>query len=231
MLRVLDIETTGIDCSKDAVIEIASVDLTRDGITNEQQSFVNPDRSIPPASMAVHHIMDDDVRDAPSIADAITRFMGADHYVAHNAQFEQSFLEPMLGTNWVCTYKCALRVWPDLPSHSNQALRYQLGLAAPFGRDRHSIIAHRALGDCIVTAAIFMEISKKAKWPVILRWSQEPALKTVCDFGKHRGERFDAIPLDYLHWMRDKLTDDKDMQFTAAHWIADRANQLGKRTG
>jgi hypothetical protein len=25
---------------------------------------------------------------------------------------------------WICTYKCALRVWPDLDGHSNQELRY-----------------------------------------------------------------------------------------------------------
>jgi exodeoxyribonuclease X len=25
---------------------------------------------------------------------------------------------------WICSYKCALRVWPELDGHSNQELRY-----------------------------------------------------------------------------------------------------------
>lgn len=42
----------------------------------------------------------------------------------HNCEFEQSFLGKYLGeTTWICTYKCALRVWPHLISHSNQAPR------------------------------------------------------------------------------------------------------------
>ena len=43
---------------------------------------------------------------------------------AHNADFETKFFEPMLPV--ICTYKAALRVWPDAPSHSNGALRYWL---------------------------------------------------------------------------------------------------------
>ena len=36
-IRCIDIETTGIDPAKDAIVEIASVDLLRDGgITNQQ---------------------------------------------------------------------------------------------------------------------------------------------------------------------------------------------------
>ena len=154
--------------------------------------------------------------------DAISPFAGADYYVAHNAEFESGFLEPHLGSNWLCTYKCALRIWPDAVSHSNQALRYMLGLHAPFGRDRKSINPHRALDDCIVTAAIFLEITKRAKWPDILRWSSEPALQTRFTWGKHRGERWDAVPEDYLRWILDKLVDDKSAQFSAAYWLDQR---------
>jgi hypothetical protein len=57
------------------------------------------------------------------------------------------------------------------------------------------------LSDAIVTAAVFNEIAKHATWPEIVRWSREPALLSVFRFGKHRGERFDAVPEDYLRWI------------------------------
>jgi len=43
MVRVIDIETTGIDPAKDAIVEVASVDLTHEkAITNKQETLVRP---------------------------------------------------------------------------------------------------------------------------------------------------------------------------------------------
>ncbi|HEY1243901.1 MAG TPA: exonuclease domain-containing protein [Hyphomicrobiaceae bacterium] len=42
-VRVIDIETTGIDPTVDAIIEIASVDLLKDGaIANQRTALVRP---------------------------------------------------------------------------------------------------------------------------------------------------------------------------------------------
>jgi exodeoxyribonuclease X len=140
-VRCIDIETTGIDPATDAVVEIASVDLLR-------ETLVRPRVPIPPEASAVHHLIDADLVSAPSLEDVIDRFKGADAYVAHNSDFERSFLGDYLGqATWICTYKCALRVWPELTSHSNQALRYTLGLVNPHGIDRNSLNPHRALAD------------------------------------------------------------------------------------
>jgi DNA polymerase III epsilon subunit-like protein len=109
----------------------------------------------------------------------IDRFKGADAYVAHNCSFERSFLGPHLGdTMWVCTYKCALRVWPDLAAHGNQALRYHFGHVNPLGVDRARLVPHRALSDAIVTAANFFELVKHASWPELVRCSEETVLLT-----------------------------------------------------
>ena len=114
VVRVIDIETTGTDPVADAVIEVASVDVLADGtITNRQSTLVRPGIPIPPEASAVHHLIDEDLADAPPLMNAIHLFRVADAYVAHNADFEQSFLGPRLGeATWVCTYKCALRIWP-----------------------------------------------------------------------------------------------------------------------
>ena len=68
MIRVIDIETTGIDPDSDEILEIASVDMVRGGgITNPMNT------PIPPGASAVHHLIDEDVRNAPPLSEVIER--------------------------------------------------------------------------------------------------------------------------------------------------------------
>ena len=91
-VRCIDIETTGTDPARDAIVEIASVDLQHDNtITNFKQTLVNPGISVPAPTSAVHHLIDADLAGAPLLADAIDQFKGADAYIAHNCAFERSF--------------------------------------------------------------------------------------------------------------------------------------------
>jgi exodeoxyribonuclease X len=173
----------------------------------------------------VHHIVDEDVQNTPALGEVIDRFRGADYYVAHNCEFECSFFAAQgieLGP-WVCTYKCALRVWPELDGHSNQELRYALGRATPFpGIDRSTISPHRAPFDVVVTAAIFEELIKKARWSELVQWSGEPALHTKFHFGKYRGQRFEAIAAsdpDYLRWIVEKSEPEEGIKHSARHWL------------
>ena len=225
-VRIIDIETTGLDPNADAIIEIASVDLAKErdhiGVRNPLQTFVDPNRPIPPASSAIHHIIDEDLTGAPRLSDAIDQFKGADVYVGHNCEFEQGFLREHLGdVPWLCTFKCALRLWPDFPSHGNQALRYQLGLARPLSHPRDTISPHRASSDVIVTAAILVEAMQLAQWGQLLTWSEEPALHTKFTFGKHRGNRYDAH-LDYCEWIMTQQDMDVGVRFSAEYWLKQR---------
>jgi exodeoxyribonuclease X len=225
IVRCLDIETTGLHAATDAIVEIASVDLRSDGsIINTAETLVQPGMPVSPAASAIHHLIDADLKCAPALSDLVQRFVGADAYVAHNCSFEKSFLDGYIGQAvWVCTYKCALRVWPDLESYSSQALRYQLGLIDPLGIDRKTLVAHRALSDAIVTAAILVELLKHAGWNELLQWSEEPALLTILGFGKHRGQRFDAVPKNYLHWIADAPNSLRDeVRSSARYWLQQR---------
>ena len=61
IIRCLDIETTGLDPVSDAIIEIASVDLRRDGsIVSTTETLVHPGTPVSPAASAVHHLIDAD---------------------------------------------------------------------------------------------------------------------------------------------------------------------------
>jgi exodeoxyribonuclease X len=227
LIRVIDIETTGTDPGSDAIIEIASVDMVRGGgVSNPMHTLVRPSKPIPPGASAIHHIVDEDVRNAPVLAEVAGRFRGADVYVAHNCEFERSFFAAQgieLGP-WVCTYKCALRVWPHFDGHSNQELRYALGRATPFpGFERGSIAPHRAAFDVIVTAAIFEELIKVARWSELVQWSAEPALYTRFHFGKYRGRSYAevaATDADYLQWIIEKSELEAAIKHSARYWLA-----------
>jgi exodeoxyribonuclease X len=201
------------------------LNLREDGtIANQQSTLVRPGIPVPPESSAVHHLIDEDLAGAPPLMEVFELFKDADAYVAHNADFERSFLGPLLGdATWVCTYKAALRIWPDLPAHNSQALRYRLGLVNPFSIDRRTLSPHRALSDAIVTAAVFTEVLKHAKWGDLVQWSSEAALLSVLRFGKHRGERFDTVPADYLEWLAGGTHDMREqVRFSARYWLGRR---------
>ena len=84
---------------------------------------------------------------------------------------------------------------------------------------------NRALSDAIVTAAVFMEVTKHATWPELVRWSNEPALYTRLPFGKHRGERFDAVPEDYLRWIVEGQNElREEVKASARYWLDRRAS-------
>jgi exodeoxyribonuclease X len=76
-VRVIDIETTGTDPEADAIIEIASVDLLKDGtITNQRSTLVRPPIPVPPESSAIHHLIDEDLDFAPQLDDTLDRHVG-----------------------------------------------------------------------------------------------------------------------------------------------------------
>jgi len=43
---------------------------------------------------------------------------------------------------------------------------------------------------------------------------------TVLGFGKHRGQRFDAVPRDYLRWMAEAPNSlSETAKFSARYWL------------
>ncbi len=134
---------------------------------------------------------------SPSWLDAAPRVLRPDDtpiaaFAAHRAAFEQRWCDRLTaGQPWICTFKCALRVWPDAPSYSNQSLRYW---RKPKGLDRSAgLPAHRAGPDAYVTAHLLRDMIAVAGLPSLLAWSAEPALFARVPHGPERGQRFDAL--------------------------------------
>ncbi|MCK6641883.1 MAG: 3'-5' exonuclease [Bacteroidia bacterium] len=68
-LAFVDLETTGVNVASDRIIEIAILKLYPNGDRDSKCMKINPGRPIPPESTAIHHITDDDVKDAPLFKD------------------------------------------------------------------------------------------------------------------------------------------------------------------
>ena len=224
-IRIIDLETTGID-STDHVVEVGSVDLLPDGsIGKFQEYLIKPPCSIPAEARAVHHISDQDVAQANPWNTVCSTFF--DHgncsnliaFAAHNAAFDQQWLPPDLLGNLplICTYKAAVHIWPDAPRHTNQVLRYWLNLDMDRSlADR----AHRALPDAYVTAHLLRELLKHASIEELIGLTNEPALLPKVPFGKHRGQAWKDVPTDYLQWIIRQQDMNEDVAHTARHHLA-----------
>lgn len=220
IMRCIDFETTGLPTPDDkhAIVEIGWCDLADDFEVGEPQSILcNPGRPISHEAMAVHHITDEDVADAVGDASVLG---SPTYFVAHNADYERQFFTTSVPL--LCTYKVALRMWPDAPSHSLQFLRYHLGL--PVSREIASM-AHRAGPDAYVCAHLMRRIMNddRASIDDMVRWSSGHALLPRCPMGKHRGKKWEDVPTDYLDWIVNKAPDmDAAIKANAKHHLKAR---------
>lgn len=65
-LIFFDLETTGTNVTQDRIVELSFIKVYPDGHDEWKTRRINPEMPIPPASTAVHHITDEDVKDAPT---------------------------------------------------------------------------------------------------------------------------------------------------------------------
>jgi exodeoxyribonuclease X len=223
LARVIDIETTGVGPEAE-VIEFGAVDVShgagRPAVATAKTRLFRPLRGIPPETMAVHHITEADFApDDPPCDDALLRacVFGddvPDVLVAHNCEFERTFIPARVTGSlpWICTYKAALRAWPDAPRHSNQVLRYWLGLSLDHAL---AMPPHRAGPDAFVTAHLFAELLSVATVDQMIAWTAEPRAYPTVSFGKHRGSKWSDVPADYLQWMTRQADMEADAKWCA----------------
>lgn len=211
LIRVVDLETTGLEAAQHAPVEIGWCDV-RGGfdllgeatfangvtITLPQSRLTDPGRPVPPEASAVHHLVDADLKGADPWRTELIRAIGGvtpkAAFAAHNAKFERQWCTPeLVGPEpWICTWKCALRAWPEAPGHKNQVLRCWL---KPEGLDRElAAPAHRAGPDAYVTAFLLRELLALHPLETLLAWSQEPAVLIRVHTLKLEIARREALP-------------------------------------
>lgn len=221
IIRAIDFETTGIptEADKHAIVEIGWCDLEDGEVGIPDAILCNPGRPIPHEAMAVHHITDADVDGATGSLDVLGT---PDYFAAHFADFERQFF--VTEVPFIDTYKVALRLWPDASSHSLQFLRYHLALPVI---QTNAMPPHRAAPDAYLCAVLMNRIMEtdRDKLDEMVRWSSGPALLPRVNFGKHKGAKWEDVPLDYLDWVANKSDLGRDEKANARHHIKVRTSE------
>ncbi|QQR54943.1 3'-5' exonuclease [Candidatus Peregrinibacteria bacterium] len=158
---VVDLETTGLEPNLDNIIEIAAVKVLNGQIIDEQTHLVNPHIFIPQETTDITGITTDMLKESALFADIVDDYLGwfaeGGVFVAHNVDFDRNFFNSHLrrmqrielSNPYLCTFKLAKTVHPNLP-------RYGLGvLAETFGIQMPQ--AHRAIHDARATAELLIK--------------------------------------------------------------------------
>ncbi len=157
----IDIETTGLEADRDAVIEIGAVRFNERRVENEWTTLVNPGRHIPEFITGLTGIDDAMVRQAPKLRDVaheLDAFVGDAAVIGHNIRFDLGFLQKtgILRYNEVIdTYELAAVLLPSAPRYNLGSLGAQLGVLLP--------ATHRALDDAKVTQVVFLRLLERAR--------------------------------------------------------------------
>lgn len=156
----IDLETTGLDPQRDAIIEIGAVKFRGDEVLEEWSSLVNPGRSIPEAITDLTGISNSMVQGAPSLRDALPRlssFVRDLPVVGHNVSFDLAFLNRchvLTDNSSLDTFELAGILVPHAGRYGLGALAHELGIDLP--------ATHRALDDARVTCALFARLFERA---------------------------------------------------------------------
>lgn len=164
---VLDFETTGLSPDGgDRAIEIGAVLLRDNQIVDRFQSLMNPQMRISSFIAEYTGITNKMLASAPSTSEAMgkfAKFMAGHHLVAHNASFDQRFLDAELRRinkqrrqDFACSMLVSRRLYPDAPSHRLETLVQYKNLVT-------SGVYHRALADAEMTAHLWINMVKDLK--------------------------------------------------------------------
>ncbi|MBK7319713.1 3'-5' exonuclease [Candidatus Villigracilis affinis] len=156
----LDIETTGLDENREAIIEIAAVKFNGRRIENEFNTLINPGKHIPEFITGLTGIDDAMVRQAPrlrDIAHELTAFVGDAPILGHNVKFDIGFLRKAGLFEYqqtIDTYELASVLMPTASRYNLGSLGQQLNILLP--------ATHRALDDARVTQAAYVRLFEMA---------------------------------------------------------------------
>lgn len=156
---VYDLETTGISCQWDEVIEISAIRVRGGHPVSTFTQLVNPGRPIPYGASSVNHIYDNMVADKPDFSQVLGEFLdfiGDDVLVGHNIKrFDMNFIYrdcqryfgQTIDNDYIDTLHMAKQCFPAWKHRRLENLAEHYGISTQG--------AHRALQDCHMNQQVF----------------------------------------------------------------------------
>lgn len=207
-LLVLDTETAGFD---GGVCDIAWIDIDDNyTVLSEVQSFINPERPISAGASGVHGLVDDDVKDCPTLSTFMESlgnpFQGKSVLmIGHNISFDIRMVGDQLFGNVtpLCTLRLSRRIFTEAPDHRLQTLMYYLKLNVK-GK-------HNALDDVYTSYELLQKCGEETGLSLegLFDLNQKPLPIKKITFGKHKGELLTDLPAQYVSWLLGPKGPDK----------------------
>jgi len=222
----LDCESTGLDPEKDRLIEIAAARFTFDKVLQQFETLVDPECPIPQISQDIHKISSEMLQGKPKVGmilPDLLKMIDGHIIVGHGIGFDIALIAAEAKRNqiptkiekqiFIDTLRMA-RLYGESPINSLQRLREHFNIE-PEG-------AHRAMSDVVVNIEVFKQLSKPYKTTEqLLKTLEKPIKLKTMPLGKHKGRKFDEIPVEYLLWAERKDFD-QDLLFSIRSELRNR---------
>ena len=232
-IAVFDIEATGLNISKDRIVEIAIIKINPDGSEESFSSLVNPEMDIPQEVIEIHGITNEKVKDAPTfgqLAPKIIDFIKDADLAGYNSnKFDIPLLAEELlriGSDFDLTKK----KFVDVQNFFHKMEQRTLAAAYQFYCKKEIKNAHSALADTKATwevlqaqlekyeelktdVAFLADFSKGSQLDLVDfagRLAKNEQGQVVYNFGKHKGKTIEEIHEQepgYYGWFVSDATD------------------------
>ena len=178
---VFDLETTGLSCKHNRIIEFGAVKVEHGIVTSTLDILIDPECPIPEKITSITDITNEMVKGQPTIEQAMPKildFIGDAILVSHNALFDVSFLQenlkrlgrPILNNPVIDTLALSRYLFPEAGRHTLGALCRNMEVV--YDEDE----AHRADYDANVLNDVWQ--------PMIVKLTKEHPNMTHADLGK-----------------------------------------------
>ena len=232
-LAIFDLEATGLNISKERIVEIAILKINPDGSEERFKSLVNPEMNITEEVVKIHGISNETVKDAPTFKDLATRvieFIGDADLAGYNSN---KFDIPLLAEELIrvgSDFDLSSRHFVDVQNIFHKMEQRTLSAAYQFYCQKELIDAHDAMNDTNATWEVLKsQLEKYEKLeqniPFLAQFSLAGNHKNldfagrlvinengdgVYNFGKHKGKTIQEvhdIEPGYYSWFISPNTD------------------------
>ena len=234
---LFDTETTG-NQEEDRVIQFGAMVVDQKGKVEAFDELCSSDVEIKIEAMEVHNITPDLLIGKPKAVE--TNFYqkleelntNENFLIAHNIPFDMGMIKKEGFVNQyqlIDTLRCAKHLFPELPYHRLQYIRYALELfkVEETEASKHNITikAHDAIGDVLVMKLFLTKLVAKCRQiypdynPIekLAELTKTPVFIKTFKFGKHKGKDVEQVAKEdagYLNWMRTNMELDEDLRYT-----------------